>query len=300
MPMATSFNTWLSTYAIRNGIYKFVSDKYELKITLADNYDDLMMTGRYSMGVLATASFAVAAANQSPKLEAISTYITHTGAQKANGVNFIMTLAGSNISSPADLVGKKVGVPRLTASSTSTMLALLKTNYGITLGANNLVVGSNVLLMEWLKSGEIDAALLGQNTGVQAILDPTYKVVWDLDKAFVQNYGVPQAASLLVVNPSFHNEHARLVKDIYEFLRLSSAYGEQHIDELAPIFAAEREDLESVGTYIRIYNEHSGCDIQPINGKVLDGIMAIFGFVKDNSDGTIASFPDISILFKEP
>ena len=57
-----------------------------------------------------------------------------------------MTLAGSSINSPQDLVGKKVGVPDLTSSGTSAFLALLKKDYGIDQSQLTLVNDSNTLL----------------------------------------------------------------------------------------------------------------------------------------------------------
>ncbi len=62
---------------------------------------------------------------------AVSTVVVQTGAQAAKGVNYLVTQAGSDINSPADLVGKTIGVPELNSSSTSTFLAFLKSDYGI-------------------------------------------------------------------------------------------------------------------------------------------------------------------------
>ena len=45
--------------------------------------------------------------------------------------------------------------------------------------------------MQLLQSGDIDAALLGQNNGVQAALDPTYKTIWNLDKTFIRSTARP-------------------------------------------------------------------------------------------------------------
>ena len=294
MVMATPFNTWLCTYGIREGLV--TSDKVNVEITLAADYDTQMMAGNYPMGTLSTATFAVATQNNKLPLKALSTFIVQAGALSSQGVNFVLTLAGSKISSPKDLVGKKVGVPDLTGSGTSAFLALLKKDYGISEGQLTLVNNSNTLLMQFLKSGDIDAALLGQNTGVQASLDPTYKVIWNLDKTFIEEYGAPFVASLLVVDGTFQSANSAAVKAAYDLLIESNKYGEQHIAELAPKYAAEFG--QTADFYQLVFNEHSKSSLNLIEGKTQDTLMTIFGFVKDR--GVITTLPDPKVVFKKP
>jgi ABC-type nitrate/sulfonate/bicarbonate transport system substrate-binding protein len=294
MVMATPFNTWLATYGIREGLV--TSDKVDVQITLAADYDTQMLAGNYPMGSLSTATFAVATQNSKLPLEALSTFIIQSGSLKAEGVNYVMTLAGSKINSPADLVGKKVGVPDLTGSGTSAFLALLKKDYGINSSQITLVNNSNTLLQQLLKSGDIDAALLGQNTGVQASLDPTYKIIWNLDKTFIAEYGTPFVASLLVVDGNYLSQNTAAVKAAYDLLVQSTKYGEDHIDDLAPKYAAQYG--QTADLYELIYNEHSRTSLDLITGKTQDTLMTIFGFVKDN--GVITFVPDPKVVFKNP
>ena len=294
MVMAIPFNTWLCTYGIREGLV--TSDKVNVEITLAADYDTQMMAGNYPMGTLSTATFAVATQNNKLPLKALSTFIVQAGALSSQGVNYVLTLAGSKISSPKDLVGKKVGVPDLTGSGTSAFLALLKKDYGISEEQLTLVNNSNTLLMQFLKSGDIDAALLGQNTGVQASLDPTYKVIWNLDKTFIQEYGAPFVASLLVVDGNFLNQNTAAVKAAYDLLVESTLYGEQHIDDLAPKYAAQYG--QTADFYQLVFNEHSRTSLTLIEGKTQDTLMTIFGFVKDR--GVIVTLPDPKLVFKNP
>ena len=294
MVMATPFNTWLCTYGIREGLV--TSDKVNVEITLAADYDTQMMAGNYPMGTLSTATFAVATQNNKLPLKALSTFIVQAGALSSQGVNYVLTLAGSKISSPKDLVGKKVGVPDLTGSGTSAFLALLKKDYGINEDQLTLVNNSNTLLMQFLKSGDIDAALLGQNTGVQAALDPTYKVIWNLDKTFIEEYGAPFVASLLVVDGTFQSANSAAVKAAYDLLIDSNKYGEQHIAELAPKYAAEFG--QTADFYQLVFNEHSKSSLNLIEGKTQDSLMTIFGFVKDR--GVITTLPDPKLVFKNP
>jgi ABC-type nitrate/sulfonate/bicarbonate transport system substrate-binding protein len=292
--MATPFNTWLSTYAIREGLV--TSDEVNLNISLATDYDTQMMAGNFPMGTMSTANFAVATQNNNLPLKALSTYIVQSGTQDAEGVNYVMTLAGSSINSPSDLVGKKVGVPDLTSSGTSAFLALLKKDYGIDQSQLTLVSDSNTLLLQLLQSGDIDAALLGQNTGVQAALDPTYKTIWNLDKTFISEYGSPFVASLLVVNGNFLSQNASAVKAAYDLLQQSTQYGAQHISDLAPIYAAQYG--QTADFYELVFNEHSEVSMNLISGKTQDTLMTIFQFVEDN--GVIQTLPDPKVVFENP
>ncbi len=295
MVMATPFNTWLCTYGIREGLVK--SDKVNVNITLAADYDTQMMAGNYPMGGLSTATFAVATQNNHVALEALSTFIVQAGSQSALGVNYIMTLAGAKISTPKDLVGKKVGVPDLTGSGTSAFLALLKKDYGIDESQLTLVDKSNTLLLQLLKSGGIDAALLGQNTGVQAYLDTaTYRSIWNIDETFIHDYGTPFVASLLVVDSAYHKANASAVKAAYDLLKQSNTYGEQHIAELAPLYAAQFG--QTADFYQTVFNEHSKSTLNLIDSKTQASLTAIFQFVMDR--GVITSLPDPKVVFKNP
>ncbi len=295
MVMATPFNTWLCTYGIREGLVK--SDKVNVNITLAADYDTQMMAGNYPMGSLSTATFTIATQNNHLAIEALSTFIVQSGLQSAKGVNYIMTLASSKITSPKDLVGKKVGVPDLAGSGTSAFLALLKKDFGINESQLTLVDKSNTLLLQLLKSGDIDAALLGQNTGVQAYLDTaTYKSIWNIDETFIHDYGTAFVASLLVVDSDYHKANSSAVKAAYDLLNQSNTYGEQHIAELAPKYAALYG--QTADFYQVVFNEHSKATLNLIDSKIQASLTAIFQFVMDR--GVIKSLPDPKIVFKNP
>jgi len=251
------------------------------------------------MGVLNTSAFAGVVQNEGLPFVAISTFIVHEGALKREGVNYLLTRAGTSINSPSDLVGKKVGVPDLQGSGTSCFLALLQENYGI--GADDfdsLVDFSNTQLMNLLKRGDLDAALIGQNIGVQATLDPALKVIWNIDDAFFAKYGTPCVTSVLVVDHDFHKQNPDKVKAAYELLMRSVAYGEEHINELAPLYAAEFGQGTDADFYKMIYDEHSRCKLGEITGNVYDSIMGLFNFVM--ARGSIDSIPDPAVVFSRP
>ncbi|MCL2149653.1 MAG: ABC transporter substrate-binding protein [Dehalococcoidia bacterium] len=297
MSMASSFNTWLATYAIREG--KINSDLVNVNINIGSDHDLQMRSGKYPMGVLNTSAFAGVIQNENLSFVAISTFIIHEGALTREGVNYLLTRVDSDINSPADLVGKKIGVPDLQGSGTSCFLALLQENYGI--GADDfssLVDFSNTQLTNLLARGDLDAALIGQNIGVQATLNPAFKVVWSIDDAFFAKFGTPCVTSMLVVDSDFQKRNPELVKAAYDLLMESVIYGEEHIDELAPLYAVEYGDGTDADFYKMIYNAHSRCKLGEISGNVYDAVVGLFSFVM--ARGSIDSTPDPAVVFSKP
>jgi ABC-type nitrate/sulfonate/bicarbonate transport system substrate-binding protein len=291
LALANYFNSWLSTYAIREHIVD--SSKVDVNITLAADYETQIIAGKFPMGAMATATFAIAREANNLHYKGISTFIVHEGAVKQEGVNVLFASANSSINSPADLVGKKVGVPDLTSSATSVFLGLLKKEYGISEDQLTLVNKQNPLLLELLRQGEIDVAMLGGNVSVQAYVDPAFKVIWNLDKTFYAENGDYFFPSILVVSESYYDSNPDTVKAVYSLLQESNQYGERHLSELAGKYAAEYG--QTADFYQLVFNEHSRTVMETIDGKTQDTLMAIFSLVKER--GIISSMPDPGEIF---
>jgi len=304
---ANSFNTWLATYAVREGI--ITSPDVDLRITLAatTEYEAPLMAGSYPIGTLSNARLATVQQRNVP-LVAISTFVVHSGALEQKGVNFVLTKANSTISSPSDLKGKTVAVGDFSSSATSSLIALLKIEYGIDAkkGEENIVNAQNEVLLkevsgnlaESVRLGHWEVALVGQNDGPRYSRDSDFKVVMNLDQIFYGIYGVPVVTSTLVVDRDFQKKNPAVVEAIYELLKESLAYGEANIDALAAQFAAEDSRRENADFYKMIYNEHSGVNLAEIEGDAKESIMAIFEFSRMN--GVINSLPDPNVVFGSP
>jgi|GEM_PF-1171316 len=309
--VADSFNTWLATYAIRERIIS--SPEVNLKITPADTrtYETPLMAGKYPMGVLSNAKLATVQQENIP-LVGISTFVVHSGTQALKGVNFVLTSKDSAISSPYDLKGKTVAVGNMSSAATTTLKAFLKTEYDeletydvkayipTPEEKENKVgleqVGGN---LEWLvESGEYEAALIGQNDGPRASKNPALKVIMNLDEIFVGIYGTAYLTSTLVVDKNFQQAHPNEVAAAYELLKESLAYGDEHIDELAPLYADEQAKVDEADFYKMIYNEHSGIRLSEIEGKTREVLMSIFALAVTAGDAS--TLPDPDVIFGSP
>ncbi len=290
--LSVPFNSWQTTYAIREGI--IASDKVDVQISMSTDPESQLLSGNAEMSAMSTSAFAATLETADMPLKAVSTVVVQTGAQAAKGVNYLVALAGSDIQSPADLVGKTIGVPELNSSSTSTFLAFLKSDYGIDESQLTLVSKSNSVLIELLRKGELDASVLGQNVGVQAYAEPeTFKIIWNLDETFIEKYNTPCVVSVMVVNGNFLAENREAVEATMELLKESADWGDEHLEQLASEYAAEFG--KTAGFYQMVYNEHSRVMLNDIEGDVLDSIMAVFEFVRVR--GLIDTIPDPAVVF---
>lgn len=293
LAMADYFNTWLSTYAIRENI--ITSDKVDVRMDLIADFDLQMRVGNYPMGAMSTSMFAISCEQSGLKFKGLSTMVVHQGAVTQSGVNILYTKADSAINSPADLIGKKVGVPDLTSSATSVFLGMLKQEYGINEDQLVLEPRANPLLLELLRRGELDAAMLGGNISPRAYVDPSLKIVWNLDEVFYNKYGGVFFPSMLVVEEKYYNSNQDLAREVYELLVRSNAYGEQHFAELAAKYIAEYDQNQSLEFYQMIFDNHSRNQLLPIEGRTRDTLMTTFEMVQTR--GIITTLPDPSVVF---
>jgi len=294
LAMANYFNTWLSTYALRENIIS--SEIVDVKMDLVADFDIQMQAGRdYPMGAMSTSMFAITCDTGNLKFKGISTMIVHEGATRQNGVNILYAKADSNINSPADLIGKKVGVPDLTSSATSVFLGMLKQEYGISEDQLELIPRAIPLLLELLRRGEVDVAMLAGNISPRAYVDPSLKVVWNIDKTFTDMYGGVFFPSMLVVEEGYYAANPDIVREVYRLLRESNAYGEQHFVELATKYIAEYDQDQTLDFYQMIFNNHSRNNLLPIEGKTRDALMTTFAMVQTR--GFISTLPNPNTVF---
>ncbi len=291
--MAPYFGSWLCTYAVTNGLV--TSDKVDVTIDQSAKFDDQMLAGNYSIGAMNTAAFAIATEKSNIAFKAVGVYLAHSGTEAANGVAIVYTRAGSRLGSPADLAGKKVGVPGLQSGTASTFLGLLKSEYGISENQMTLVDNSPAQLIEFLRKGDIDAALLLGDPSVQIYYNADFQVLWNVDQAFKQKYGTYNPASFLAVQSDYLKNNRKVVEAVYELLKKGRDYGEAHLVELSQKYAAEFGG--SAEFYQNAYKNHYSVTFAPVEGKLETSVMAIFNFVKDR--GIISRLPAAASIFEK-
>ncbi|MBN1369010.1 MAG: ABC transporter substrate-binding protein [Dehalococcoidaceae bacterium] len=289
--MAPYFGSWLCTYGITSG--EVASDEVEVTIDLSLKFDDQMMAGNYPIGAMNTAAFAIGTELASFDLKALGVYLAHTGLEVTDGVALVYVKPGSSLSSPADLAGKKVGVPGLNSGTASTFLGLLKTEYGIEENQITLVDNAPPQLLEFLRKGDIDATLVLGDPSVQAYASGEFQVFWNVDQAFEARYGTYNPASFLAVRADYAAANPETTRAVYELLLQSRDWGEERLEELSEIYVAEYGG--NAAFYQNAYTRHYSVTFDGVEGALEDGVMAIFGFVKDR--GIISSIPEPEDIF---
>jgi NitT/TauT family transport system substrate-binding protein len=291
--MAPYFGTWLCTYAITSGL--ITSDLVDITVDQSAKFDDQMLAGNYPIGVMNTAAFAIATEKSSIKFKAMGVYLAHTGIEATEGVAVVYTKADSSISSPTDLIGKRVGVPGMQSGTASTFLGMLKNEYGINEDQMTIIDNGLPQLIEFLNKGDIDAALLLGDPSVQTHYNSNFKVLWNVDQAFKQKYGTYNPASFLVVQTDYLDNNRQIVEAVYDLLEKGREYGEAHLAELSEKYVAEYGG--SAEFYQNAYHKHYSVTFDPIEGDLETGVMAIFNFVKDR--GIISEMPAASDIFEK-
>jgi ABC-type nitrate/sulfonate/bicarbonate transport system substrate-binding protein len=293
--VAPGSSSWISTYAIREGI--LTSDLCDLEITLSPNFGNLMMSGNYTMGAMQCAAFALEEETNPGTYMALSTFIAGQGSEEARGVCLLCTRKDSGINKVEDIYDKVIGVSDLKGSTTSIFLGLLKKYYGKSEADLNIIDQQSTVLLELLRAGELDVALLdGSNTvAQQAYYDPNLQVIWNLDEAFYKEYGVYHAPTLLLVKTDFYKNNKKQVEAALKLLRDSRDYANENINELAEKFAVAFGQPGNAQFFIDIQKYHSQAGYDTIKGKVEDGVMAIIQLGVDR--GIVSKMPDPDKLF---
>lgn len=291
--MAPYFGSWLCTYGIVSG--EVVSEDVDVIIDQSLAFDDQMMAGNYPIGAMNTAAFAIGSQKSSYDLKALSVYLAHTGTDTTNGVAVVYVKKGSGLTSPQDLIGKKLGVPGLNSGTASTFLGLMKADYGIDEDQFNLIDGAPPQLLEFLRKGDLDATLVLGDPSVQAYASGEFDIIFNVDQAFEEKYGIYNPASFLAVRADYLQENPERMEAVYELLMESRLYGQERLAELAQVYVDEFGG--NAAFYQNAYSKHYSVTFDSIDGELEEAVMAIFGFVKDR--GIISSIPQSDELFVE-
>ncbi len=289
--MAPYFGSWLCTYGVAEGI--ITSEEVSVVVDQSPRFDDQMMAGNYPIGAMNTAAFAIGVDKSTRGIQALGLYLAHTGIEESLGVSLLYSRAGSDIESPGELAGKKIGVPGLQSGITTTFLQMLEAEYQITESQLTLVDNSPPQLIEFLRRGDIDAAILLGDPAVQTYYNPEFDVLWNLDHAFEQKYGTYNPASFLAVQTDYMESNPDTARAVYELLLESKEYGENNLVELSEKYVAEfGGDAEF---YQNAYRNHYSVTFAAVEDDLADSVMAIFEFVYNR--GIIDYLPDPADMF---
>jgi ABC-type nitrate/sulfonate/bicarbonate transport system substrate-binding protein len=148
-------------------------------------------------------------------------------------VNMVFVPKDSQIKSLADLKGKKLGVFGNTSSTTFGFLALLARKWhGIDLfneQAVRIVPQPGPLLVELLRRGDVDAALLGTTESIKMFAEDRFRMLLDLSEEYrARTNGRAPAHVTIATNEQFAKEHPDIVRDYLKAYEAAAAYIREH------------------------------------------------------------------------
>ncbi|MDD2472028.1 MAG: ABC transporter substrate-binding protein [Dehalococcoidales bacterium] len=285
--MGDYFAHYVLTYAIENGFVD--SGIIDLDITYAADFahNTELLGGNAPVGEMSISAFAKASEQTRPSFKAVAVFVNHEGMEQSRGVSGVFVAENSDISTPLDLVGKKIGVTNLTNNTTTVFLGLCKDLYQITEEQFSFVVKPPVMLRELLAKGEVDAIILGGDPSIELFYDDNVELVYNIDIAFKEEYGFFPFPGVWVVESGFYSEHGDIAGEIQDLMLRSLEYGEEHLEELSELYAQEYGG--SADFYVTVYRNHYRIVMAPIGNESMNAIMTMFRFAKDR--GLIGEIP---------
>jgi NitT/TauT family transport system substrate-binding protein len=175
----------------------------------------------------------------------------HTGCQK------VLVRPDSNIRTPADLKGKKIGTSGMASSGTViTQRYLAELGVGVT--AENLEV-------EWVvfQSADLPLALERGQVDAIAVGDPTAYIIENEGKGRViinqatDDYLKDEFCCVLLLSSDFVKNHPQLAAKYTRAIQKAAAWVQEHPDETARLMAEKRYvagDWETNARILKTYN----------------------------------------------
>lgn len=219
-------------WAIENG--EVTSDSVELEITYGQIPALIQATGSGQYDITQTSLPGVALARQGgAELEIVYFGIAHTG----GGIQTFVA-KDSDIQDPSDLKGKTLGVVSLGSTATLEAASVYNGKYNIDAKPEGGDIRWTELdpptLLNAVKKGQVDAALMWHSWGWQAENDPQLRAIDDLDDEFREINGEWPIGSAYTAT----SEQLEGKEDCYrEFQRMineSRDYAQENISDIAP------------------------------------------------------------------
>jgi NitT/TauT family transport system substrate-binding protein len=148
-------------------------------------------------------------------------------------VNMVFVRKDSTIHTLKDLKGRKLGVFGGPGSTTFTFLAVLARHWhGIDLFQEaELVSAPAPALIELLKRGDIDAALIGTTESIQTYAQDRFRVLVDLSEEYRARQGGRAPAHVTIAtNEGFAKSHPDIVRDYLKAFKETVQYVHDHPD----------------------------------------------------------------------
>lgn len=153
-------------------------------------------------------------------------------------------LAG-DLSSPADLLGKTIGVASLGDMFTLETRYLLQQGYGLDVSLE----GGDVTIIEspaeslptQLQDGEIDAAVLGSLGAFRLLADERFHVLSRVTEEMRELTGAPIMSSILLTYPEVAGQKADALTELNRMLAESVTYFKANQDHVFEAVAAEQQ-----------------------------------------------------------
>lgn len=289
---------YVATYGVETGAVR--EPGVELAIQHCLEFNHLMMGLKADMGFMSTEALAVAIDRGVP-LKAVSTAVIQ-GAEMGNALIFVRS--DSDIESPSQLVGRRMGVPwpKKLKSSNMIMVEVLERVYNVTIDLDSpLIIEKPVpQLPALLDRGEVDAVLVIGDVAAWMTLHPErYRLICDVSSKFKELYGEYPVVAVLAVKEDLLARRPELVLKALRLLNRSLHYGfsPQRLDEALKWALERRGEVggESMDVARECLRQYRVC--YSASARYRELVMEVIRMAYEH--GAISRLPSMDEVFAE-
>ncbi len=206
----------------------------------------------------------------------------------------VVTMLDSNIMTPKDLEGKRVGIQGEADGSSIAFMTALKKIYQVDLDTIEFIAVESNMAPLMLQEGNLDASMFDSDYIITEGFSESYKVVIDFNREMYDFYGTVPPASFFVVKKEFYDEDPALYNRIIDFFTENYQWYKDNVEEVSQLEADASGDSYETIRLKADYEERAG--------KVTEkDIGAFYGFYEIAKErGVIDFIPDLNELFITP
>lgn len=229
-------------WAFEKGAVKIDGVELDVKYMFPAMYNQMLLAGEAHAGAMSLTSYMLAKAKNAP-LEALVTQL-----KAGSTLNLI---ARKEITGVPALRGKRVGLVSFSDAAAVYNRAILQERFGIPASEITWIAKAPPILVELLRTAQLEAAVLFGDAGVAASKDPGLKLLYSLGHIWKEMAGDWPVVNVLVVHRKLLEQHPGIERKLVDGLRRANAYGIAHDKTFAREFAI-RHNLPNPEKYAQV------------------------------------------------
>jgi len=201
----------------------------------------LSTKGTPTVGVLSGVNIAMAY-NEGQEYRILAPYYREIVGPKGFSVGQVVALKDSDINSPKDFEGKKIGIQGESDGSTLIMKTVLEKVYQVDLTKIEFIGIDSENAPALLEKGSLDAAMFDSDFIIASDFDAKYKTALDFGKEMQEFYGVVPPAKFFVARADEYAKTPQLYDEAVFYFKQNYLWSVNNLEEITRLEADESGD----------------------------------------------------------